>query len=342
MFVAHTAPSAGPGGLFQLSEFLTFPLFALLVGAGAELAARRHGPGVHLVGAVVRAVALLGLGWLLAQSAALVVIVLAPLGLLTLLCWGISRAPSWLVGLVAVLAAAIAPWTIDSSREVWSDAVTSGDTTRMWWLELLISTSYPQAVLVLMAAVGILLTRLLLPRERPKPSAWLPAAVTVAAVCATGAMIVGRLLGQIDFLAYQTTWTEQLFVVVLASAVYAGCVTFASLPVARVALPLAWVGAMTLTLYSLHVAWLAWWVDLFPGRSDDTWLNVVGMSVVAVVVASAWRAARLPHVWRRGPVEGVVGLVAEFAIRVTGVATPDTPEPVSSRQTSRSDAEARR
>lgn len=342
MFVAHTAPSAGPGGVFQLSEFLTFPLFALLVGAGAELAARRQSPRVHFVGSVVRAIALLGLGWWLAQSAAMVIIVLAPLGVLTLLCWGISRAPSRWVAAVALVAAAWAPWTINNSRGLWFDVVSSGDSTQRWWLELVISTAYPQAVLVLMAGVGILLTRLLLPRERPKPSVWIPAGITLAAVLATGAMIVARLLGHLDFLAYQTTWTEQLFVVVLATAVYAGCLTFASLPVANLALPLAWVGAMTLTLYSLHVGWLAWWVDLYPGRSDDTWLNVIGMSVVAIGVASAWRGLRLPPVWRRGPLEGLVGVGITIATRLFGGLPPEDVGEVSLRQTSRPDAEVRR
>lgn len=344
MFVAHTAPSAGPGGLFQLSEFLTFPLFALLVGAGAELAARRHSPRVHLAGAVVRAVALLGLGWLLAQSAAMVVIVLAPLGVLTLLCWGISRAPSWAVALVSVVAGVIAPWTINNSRELWTEAVVSGSRSRMWWLELVISTSYPQAVLVMMAGVGILLTRLLLPRERPARSAWLPSAVTAVAVLVTGALIVGRLLGYVDFLAYQTSWTEELFVAALAIAVFAGCLSFDALPVpqlTRLALPLAWVGAMTLTLYALHVGWLALWVELYPGTSDDTWANVFGMTVVALVIASAWRALRLPHVWRRGPVEGVVGTVATLATRLVGDGSGEDASKVSLRQTSRPDAEVR-
>ena len=35
MFVAHTAPSNGTADVLYLSEFLTFPLFALLVGVGA-------------------------------------------------------------------------------------------------------------------------------------------------------------------------------------------------------------------------------------------------------------------------------------------------------------------
>ena len=42
MYVAHVAPSSGPGRVLELSEYLTMPLFALLVGVGAQL-------GVHAV-----------------------------------------------------------------------------------------------------------------------------------------------------------------------------------------------------------------------------------------------------------------------------------------------------
>ena len=37
MFLAHAAPSGGPGGALHLTEFLTAALFAALVGVGAAL-----------------------------------------------------------------------------------------------------------------------------------------------------------------------------------------------------------------------------------------------------------------------------------------------------------------
>ena len=40
MYVAHCAPTAGPGHVLTLSEYATYPLFALLVGVGAELGPR--------------------------------------------------------------------------------------------------------------------------------------------------------------------------------------------------------------------------------------------------------------------------------------------------------------
>ncbi|MCS6710799.1 hypothetical protein JSY14_01715 [Brachybacterium sp. EF45031] len=38
MFTAHVAPSDGPARILLATEFLTAPLFALLVGAAAQLA----------------------------------------------------------------------------------------------------------------------------------------------------------------------------------------------------------------------------------------------------------------------------------------------------------------
>ena len=37
MYVAHVTPVQGPAHVFELSEYLTMPLFALLVTAGSPL-----------------------------------------------------------------------------------------------------------------------------------------------------------------------------------------------------------------------------------------------------------------------------------------------------------------
>ncbi|MFC6694640.1 hypothetical protein [Nocardioides daphniae] len=315
MFVAHTAPTAGPGDVLILSEFLTFPLFALLVGAGAELAARRSGVLEHGVASLVRAAALLLAGWLLAKAGAWVVIVLAPLGVLTLLCWAVSRLPALAVGAVALVAAAVAPWTIEASRATVMEMVVAQETAQLWWFELLVSTSYPQAVLLLAGCVGILATRLLVPRSgRPVPAAT-AGTVLAASLLVFGLLTALRLTGRTDIAPYETTWPEQLFVVSLALGTYAACFLLARLDVVRrVLTPLAWVGAMTLTVYALHIGWLAWWArGLYPGTPDDAWVNVFGMSAGALVVATLWHLLRAPGPWRRGPLEGAVGLAVLVA-----------------------------
>lgn len=328
MFVAHTAPTAGPGGVLMLSEYLTFPLFALLVGAGAELAARRTGLWEHGVASLVRGAALLLAGWLLAKAGAWVVIVLAPLGLLTLLCWAVSRLPAWAVASVGVVAGAIAPWTIEASRETVTELAVAQETGRQWWFELLVSTYYPQAVLLLVACAGILVTRLLVPRDG-RPASW-PALGAV--VGAAGVLFLGlaalHLTGRVEIVAYRTTWPEELFVTAFAVGVFAVCLAVARAGVVRrVLTPLAWVGAMTLTVYALQIGWLAWWVrELRPGTPDDTWVNVVGMTIGALALASLWRVLHATRPWGRGPLEGVVGLAVQVATAGFSDRRPSPPE----------------
>lgn len=315
MFVAHTAPGAGPFDLLMLSEFLTFPLFALLVGAGAELGARRLAVLPHAAASLVRASTLLALGWALHQAGAHVVIVLAPLGVLTLLCWGVSRLPTPAVLAVGAVAGLLGPWTIESSRSTWIELAVAGDRVGLWWFELFVSTSYPQAVLLLCGCLGILVTRLLLPRGRGVAAWGIPAGLLLGTVLVVATLSAARMSDRIELQAYETTWWEEVYVGSLAVGVFAGCLLVSRWSASRVLLPLAWVGAMTLTVYALHVGWLAWWArGLFPGTPDDTWVNVVGMTVGAVVVASAWRWWAPPAPWSRGPLEGVVGLGVKAAV----------------------------
>ncbi|MBL7488731.1 DUF1624 domain-containing protein [Frankia sp. AgB1.9] len=75
--------------------------------------------------------------------------------------------------------------------------------------------------------------------------------------------------------------------------------------------PLAAVGSMTLTWYTLHAALLA--TDALPADPNRSYVLQV---VVALVLASAWRATR-----RRGPLEAAVAAAARAATRRGAVAT---------------------
>ncbi len=66
--------------------------------------------------------------------------------------------------------------------------------------------------------------------------------------------------------------------------------------VGNVLLPLAWVGSMTLTLYTLHVLAVAY--DIGP---DDPEPRYVTHVIAAFVIAAAWRSW-----WPRGPLEQLV------------------------------------
>lgn len=324
MFVAHTAPSAGPGGIFQVSEYLTFPLFALLVGAGAALGARAYGLWEHGVRTLVQAALLLGVGYWLEGSGAQIVIVLAPLGVLTLVAWGIARLPSVGVVVVGVLAAVAAQWTLESSRETALRLVLE-DSAWSWWFNLLVSPTYPMAVLVTMACAGVLMVRTLVPAtvrgatgsSRVVLATWVTAALTLA----VSVVLLGLVaLDRVDVVAYVTSPWEQVLITCLAVGVTALCLGVAAWPSRAwqwCVGALAAAGGMTLTLYTLHTLWLAWWVTEFrPGQGDDTWVNVVGLSVGAVLVALVWRAVVRPRWLARGPLESVAGLVGVLASRV--------------------------
>ena len=104
MMVAHTAPAGGPGGVLHLSEHLTAPLFAALVGVGARLEAEWLGRGRAVPRALVRAAALCGATWLTGLFGAAVVNVLAHLAVLTVLMALLAALPLAAHLVLAVLA----------------------------------------------------------------------------------------------------------------------------------------------------------------------------------------------------------------------------------------------
>lgn len=319
MYVAHVAPLDGPGGVLLLTEFLTFPLFALLVGAGAELghrAAARSGvgAGATAIGTAVRGGVLVLAGLLLEQADSQVAIVLTPLGLLTWLCWVLCRLPAVALAALGVAAAAAAPWTIEvGDRARLSPAGSS------WPADLLANSFYPLATLVAAAALGILLTRWTLPEEGVAPRGVLVSAVggVLLGVCAV--LGLARVQGGLDFTPYETEPLEQLFVLMLAAAVFLlglGLVRW-SRSLANAARPLAWMGGMSLTLYILQILWLAYDVHGLGSVTDDSWRNLAILVAGSLALAAGWRALSLPGVWARGPAEGVVGLLVRAATRLS-------------------------
>ena len=110
MVIAHVAPSDGPARILLVGEFLTAPLFALLIGVGAQLswsAAPQHGRR-YVLREVVRAALVFALGLLLTLSAASVLIVLMHLAVLMLLCVPMVRLRTTPLAVVTVLALVLA------------------------------------------------------------------------------------------------------------------------------------------------------------------------------------------------------------------------------------------
>ena len=110
-------------------------------------------------------------------------------------------------------------------------------------------------------------------------------------------------LGLVDLQPYEITYPVVVFDALLA----VGCLLVVPVVAGwvRLAAPLAMIGSMSLTLYSLQILWLAYDTRvLHEGMSDNSWTNVAILVVGSFVVAAGWRALVRREPWRRGPMEG--------------------------------------
>ena len=265
MYVAHVAPVPGPAHVLELSEYLTMPLFALLVGVGAQLGAHRRGVG-HWTSTLVRALALVVVGLALELAEAQVVIVLVHLGVLVLVAAVLVRMPDLLVGAVRAdrparraLAVRRTPADLLLDHGWFADTVrfAVGGPYRLLPMVLFAaSASSSRAAWSPAGERG--------PRWCPEPSAWL-------LLVAGAIMLAAEQRGLLDLVPYSGTLQETLLDALVATGVtLAGLALARALdrgPARRLVTGLAAVGAMTLTLYALQILWLAYDVRvLHPGR----------------------------------------------------------------------------
>ena len=283
MFIAHFAPSDGPFKLLMLSEFLTAPLFALLVGVGAQLGRNRSSARSTLV----RAGVLIALGLWLQRLSTQIVEVLLWLGLLTLVCWALVRLSTTGVAVVATVLYALGP--VLHERLI-------GDGR----LIVMILAADPVDRLtdfIVWAGAGILVVRLVKRRV----------VVGITALLATAALFALDKAGVASLDPYSGTYQQNAFSALLSVAVFCG----ASVLLGRV-WALAAVGGMSLSLYVAQ--FLVDWAYLATqpvGTFDDSWAIVAAMILGSVAAAVAWhlRFGSLRSRFRRGPLEGLVGML---------------------------------
>ena len=305
MYVAHCAPTAGPGHVLTLSEYATYPLFALLVGVGAELGPRSG--RASWVGPLVRGAVLIAAAQVVEGWGALIFIVLAHLGVLTWLAAPLARAPSPVVAGVGLGSLLVAPHLYQLTSG-WSDTTfPGGDSTLRLARFLVADWPYQIVAMVFFASVGILLTRYVLRPTRFTHAQRLLAGVVggVAAEVWIGLHEAGAFAMEAYDVTYRVLTFDALLVVAI-TLVVAGAAGL--LPAASA--PLAAMGGMSLSLYCLQVRWLAYDVHtLHPGASDDSWLNVALLVLGSAALALIWRAVVRVEPWRRGPIEGPVAAV---------------------------------
>lgn len=322
MFVAHFAPTPGPARVLVLSEHLTAPLFAFLIGWGAWLGRER--PGL-LASTLVRAAALVGGGLALERVGSQILIVLVWLGVLTLLAAVLVRLPSPVLAALAVgllLAVPSAQRWGERRATTWrlADLAAGGDgaglVPRLYDLAVA-GPSYRLTTFVALAAVAVLLARLDGPRLRVGSAG-------VAVVTATGLFAADR-LGVLVVEPYAATWPAQLFVLALAVATVQPVrlvVAHGRTAGAVLVDLLAPLGAMTLSVYALHVGVSAWWVHDGRHASDDTWVLLAALSPAAIAFSLVWPRVVRAEPWRRGPAEGLERVAAGLLDRLLRTRRP--------------------
>lgn len=326
MVVAHVAPGDGPARILLVSEFLTAPLFALLIGVGAQLswsASGQHG-WRYVLREVIRAALVIGLGLLLMQSAASVLIVLVHLGVLMLLCVPLVRLRTTTpLAVVAVLALVLAVAVPGLYRSLTGGhvAVTAASEPDAFItvLGLIGGTGgYRMTGFLLCAILGMLTIRVL---RNMSAAEWRRGALASAAAFAVmlALLVAPNLLGLYEVHAYDGTPSEQIGVATGALGILLTIWTLQASPLGR-ALPsrvaplLAAPGQAALTLYALQILVLHVYQVNNPLIRDDHWWMLALLIVLGVGMAVSWQAAlgalacRAPAArrWVRGPLEGVI------------------------------------
>ena len=334
MMLAHLGESWTGQGNPPVGELISTgraaPLFALLAGVSLTLVHQRDPRGVGSVRAtVVRGVLLVVLGLALGSLRDMpILIILAVYGVLTVAALPARHLPTrallaltvaWSVlAPVALLALRISRDPVPVEQPAWSDLQEPGQliaTVLLWG-------GYPAIVWMAYVLAGLLIGRLDL--SDGQVGAQL---LGGGLVLATGSLAVGRLF-EADwrqlfardlYPAMPVDWSDAwvtsphssmplnvIGAIGSAAMVVGLCVLLVRVaPLARVAWPLAAAGAMTLTLYTVHVLW-TWRLRLDDPVPDEGGWGPWALQVVALVSAAAvWR-------WRlgRGPLEAVVRLVS--------------------------------
>lgn len=301
MFVAHCAPSPGPLRLFALSEFATAPLFVLLIGVGAQLGDRgARGLPVTFVRAGIRAAVLVALGLWLDSWGAQVDIVLTSLALPTLLAPVLARCRTSVLIALATASWAAGPVVRDWGRDHRARALAhSDDLGAHLWDVVAAGEHYRFSTFLAFLCLGIVVWRAHATQHANVRSA----SAGLVAVLAAAGLIAAKNAGRIRFEPYSGDRLEVFFTLLLVGGLAA--VWFAVVPKTTHLPALATAGSMTLSVYVVQIAYLAWVARaLRPGEADDSWANVGVLCVAALALPTLWRSLAPREPWVRGPIEG--------------------------------------
>lgn len=303
MFVAHVAPSNGPGGVLNLSEFLAAPLFATLIGVSTYLSAQKMSFPILFASAVVRALILMVVGEYIDTWGAHIVIVLQVLGLLSIFAVLLAMLPSWVLGVIALTSWYFTLPVRDYFLPLVAPATAQNEYFGLLVTWLFTSPYYRVFTMLCWACVGIIMIRLM-------PLWKVAGDVAVLLVAGTAVVaIIWYTRPTASLLAYSGDRWEVGFNALLCMAV----LSFSSL-VARIFThkqgvlePLLLVGRMSLSLYVLQIGVLALYVTYAPSYGlparDDSWPMLAFLILISFVFALFWKKLLGSTPLYRGPLE---------------------------------------
>lgn len=308
MVIAHTSPW---GGVFTVSEYLSAPWFAFLMGCSFRLATPAPGRprGRFVVTSVLRGLVLVLLGVVLQAVYSQIDVVLAYLGLLAIVLGFVPeplRRGGGAVGVVAVVAVA-GPVAMTATR-TWLASGGSGLAAVDRLAELLLAgPSYRVFTLLAFAVAGMAATAGLARVRGGGRDLAVGVLLGAAAVAAYG---LGR-LSPWGSAAYSGSTPEIVGATLLsASATWLCAWAVAAVPDSwqRVFDPFVATGRMALTAYTAQILVLAAVIAvLLPGQRDDHWWVLAAVLLVCVGGSWAWLSR-----FRTGPLELLVRLPARL------------------------------
>lgn len=305
MLIAHLSPVGGPP---TITEYLTAPLFAVIIGTsmGIQLSSeRRPTAGTFVRDNLQRGLVLVLLGVLLQRIYDQIIIVLPYLGVLVIVLAPIAlllhRLPVLTLGLAAA-GAVVGPVVVERARLMVSE---NFDTWPPWSIDLLgwVATggAYRLVSLLPMALGGLALATVLRRVGRP-PEAWVVAGVLFATSLA--AYVLGARTAS-GSAAYSGTSAEVVGATLLATGSIVAAFLVVDLArragIGSTLEPLLSTGRLALTAYTLQILWLALLSALRDGARDDEWW-ILGSSIL-VVVGGCWL---LERVTGTGPLEWLI------------------------------------
>jgi hypothetical protein len=334
MLIAHLSPVGGPA---NITEYLTAPLFAVVIGVsmGLVLQNRRPPAGAFLLDNLMRGLFLVALGVNLQALYPQINVVLPYLGLLIMVLAPIAlllhRMPVVTLGLAAVLAV-VSPVVMDPARGWLADNPRGPE--MLVNLVLWVGAGWSYRLLSLLAmALGGLALATVLRRVGQVPAAWVVGGGLLAAslcVYLLGAATPG------GSAAYSGTTTEIVGATLLASGSvllsFACLQALRDLGAGRLADPLLATGRLALTAYTVQILWLALLAALRDQAPDDTWWILA--SSLVVVVGLCWALDRW---WGTGPLEWVLHRLRQ-PVRTTASADADGPRSETTREDAPRDA----